>query len=363
MINVKVSIDRLIVTPLTNRLIISDSVGFVYADFIFDEEWQGLTKTATFSAGDEAYDVLLNGDRCEIPHELLTDGAEIRIAVKGYAEDVIVVTKAMNSAIKVWAAGIHEGTQPGAYTPELWEQVLQNLEGKQNTLIAGQNITLEEQTDGTVKVSAEGGGSSEAVDITIADEEDYYSSDNVEGALSEIGEDLYEIGADIQGLITTVNNKQDKINDIAEIRVNAQIGKAVNDVHVPDNVRHITAAERTTWNAKQNAITAGVDYATPQSVTAVDNKVSAIDGKISASATSTNKLVSASEMGDAISSVEAKQLYKTASQGSFATKAELTSATVYYNADGSTDTPTTMWRMFFQTRVTITNWQSMLWQA
>lgn len=53
-----------------------------------------------------------------------------------------------------------------------------------------------------------------------------------------------------------------------------------------------------------------------------------------------NKLVTAEEMGDAIASVEAKQLYKTAAQGSFATKAELTAAETFYNAAGEEATPT-----------------------
>lgn len=76
---------------------------------------------------------------------------------------------------------------------------------------------------------------------------------------------------------------------------------------------------------------------------AIDNvqqDVDDIEALISPQASSSNKLVSASEMGDAISAVEAKQLYATASQGSFATKAQLLSATTFYNADGTVATPT-----------------------
>lgn len=74
--------------------------------------------------------------------------------------------------------------------------------------------------------------------------------------------------------------------------------------------------------------------------TTVAAEISAINGKISSQASSTNKLVSASEMGDAIAAVEAKQLYANATQGQFATKAALTGATKYYNADGTEATPT-----------------------
>ena len=34
------------------------------------------------------------------------------------------------------------------------------------------------------------------------------------------------------------------------------------DTHISDNTIHVTAAERTTWNAKQNALTEGTDYLT-----------------------------------------------------------------------------------------------------
>ena len=72
----------------------------------------------------------------------------------------------------------------------------------------------------------------------------------------------------------------------------------------------------------------------------LETAVDGINGKIPSSASSTNKLVSASEMGDAIEAVEAKQLYATSAQGSFATKAALTAATTFYNADGTVATPT-----------------------
>lgn len=83
-----------------------------------------------------------------------------------------------------------------------------------------------------------------------------------------------------------------------------------------------------------------ISTATQSALNEILAAISTINGKISTTASSSNKLVSASEMGDAIASVEAKQLYKTASQGSFATKAQLTSATTFYNADGSVATPT-----------------------
>lgn len=106
--------------------------------------------------------------------------------------------------------------------------------------------------------------------------------------------------------------------------------------HILDSYIHVTSEEKATWNGKQDAIPANT-YDAYGSASAVQSN---LDAKIPSGASSSNQLVTASQMGDAISSVEAKQLYKTSSQGSFATKAELLAATVFYGADGTTATPT-----------------------
>lgn len=59
-----------------------------------------------------------------------------------------------------------------------------------------------------------------------------------------------------------------------------------------------------------------------------------------ANGTASTDAVTLGQMGDAIEAVEAKQLYATAAQGSFATKAALTGAATFYNADGTVATPT-----------------------
>lgn len=99
----------------------------------------------------------------------------------------------------------------------------------------------------------------------------------------------------------------------------------------------LTEIDTVPTDGSTNLVESGGVY---DAIDGVQQDVDDIETLISPQATSTNKLVSASEMGDAISSVEAKQLYATASQGSFATKAQLLSATTYYNADGTIATPT-----------------------
>lgn len=99
----------------------------------------------------------------------------------------------------------------------------------------------------------------------------------------------------------------------------------------------LTEIDTVPTDGSTNLVESGGVY---DAIDAVQQDVDNIEAVISTQATPTNKLVSASEMGDAISSVEAKQLYATSSQGSFATKAQLLSATTFYNADGTVATPT-----------------------
>ena len=53
----------------TERLT-SGMVG-LQCEFIFDEAWDGLARTAVFWAGNEKRDVLLTGDTCTVPWEVL----------------------------------------------------------------------------------------------------------------------------------------------------------------------------------------------------------------------------------------------------------------------------------------------------
>lgn len=124
----------------------------------------------------------------------------------------------------------------------------------------------------------------------------------------------------ITGLSAALAGKQDTISDLSDIRTGAAAGA--------------TALQPSALNP----------YRTAQAQDLIDStlqgEIEAIEGKIPSSASSTNKLVTGDQMSEAISAVEAKQIYKTAAQGSFATKAELIAAQTFYNADGTVATPT-----------------------
>lgn len=71
--------------------ITSGSIG-VECLFLFDDSWDGLEKTAVFIAGREQRDVLLVGNSCVVPWEVLQyAGADLYIGVYGAAGSEIAV--------------------------------------------------------------------------------------------------------------------------------------------------------------------------------------------------------------------------------------------------------------------------------
>ena len=94
--------------------------------FDFDSAWDGLSRTAVFVAGNEQRDVLLTGDTCTVPWEVLkTAGYQLYIGVYGTntAGTLVIPTVYAN------CGGIAAGTDPSGEegedpTPTLVEQIM-----------------------------------------------------------------------------------------------------------------------------------------------------------------------------------------------------------------------------------------------
>lgn len=78
--------------------ITTGSIGSIQCSFTFDEEWDGLIKTAIFKADDgTTYPVLLTEDICTVPNEAIVDGCYITMGVMGTKNgDVVVATEWQN---------------------------------------------------------------------------------------------------------------------------------------------------------------------------------------------------------------------------------------------------------------------------
>lgn len=99
--------------------------------FEFSADWEGLTKTAVFRAGEESRSILLDGSgECMVPWEVLVSPHSRMFAgVYGTREKEVVLPT-------IWAdlGVILEGAAPGGElyppTPELWEQELAKKQDK-----------------------------------------------------------------------------------------------------------------------------------------------------------------------------------------------------------------------------------------
>lgn len=105
-------------------LSVEKCVNYDRAEFVFDESWAGLTKTAVFWRGETVYHVLLDGENaCMIPWELMTEDGFIQIGVTGIGADGTVVATRTPVAQSIAKGAYREGRIPSEPTPSLYEQL------------------------------------------------------------------------------------------------------------------------------------------------------------------------------------------------------------------------------------------------
>lgn len=104
----------------------------VTVEFAFSDDWDGLTKTAVFSAGRTTVDVLesaWDGNKVVVPHEILADAGPIaRVGVYGANADGLILPTVWVTLGKVMPAAEPSGDPGADPTLPIWAQ-LQNQIG------------------------------------------------------------------------------------------------------------------------------------------------------------------------------------------------------------------------------------------
>lgn len=159
---------------------VADSKNYLNARFSFSPDWVG-AKTAIFEGAEKAYTVLLEGDACVVPWEVIKAPG---FWVSVYCGDRVTANRAQ---VYVEESGYQTGETPEPPTPDVYTQLLEAVEGAEEvaqsvradadagkfngekgekgdpatvngqnaiTLTAGAHITLE-QSEGTVTLSAD----------------------------------------------------------------------------------------------------------------------------------------------------------------------------------------------------------------
>lgn len=162
---------------------VADSKNYLNARFSFSPDWVG-AKTAIFEGAEKAYTVLLEGDACVVPWEVIKAPG---FWVSVYCGDRVTANRAQ---VYVEESGYQTGETPEPPTPDVYTQLLEAVEGAEEvaqsvradadagkfngekgekgdpgapatvngqnaiTLTAGEHITLEQSGD-TVTISAD----------------------------------------------------------------------------------------------------------------------------------------------------------------------------------------------------------------
>lgn len=106
---------------------VADAINYIYAEFAFCSDWDGLVKTAVFTRGSASYETLLDQDgRCLVPYEILEDGPGI-FKVSVFAGNLITTAPVK---VRIDASGWSfalESSQPP--TPGIYQQILERMAG------------------------------------------------------------------------------------------------------------------------------------------------------------------------------------------------------------------------------------------
>ena len=100
------------------RQLLQTVKNYLSAEFIFNEDWTGFSKTAVFSHENDVFNVILEGDKCIVPYEVIK---ESHFYVSVFAGDLLTSSKAR---VEVNPSGLKNGQTPSLPTPDLYNQIL-----------------------------------------------------------------------------------------------------------------------------------------------------------------------------------------------------------------------------------------------
>ena len=133
----------------------------VTVEFVFSNDWSGLTKTAVFSAGRTTVDVLesaWDGNKVVVPHEILADAGPIaRVGVYGANADGLILPTVWVTLGKVMPAAEPSGDPGADPTLPIWAQ-LQNQIGDLDDLQTYNKGNLVDAINEARSAGGSGGG-------------------------------------------------------------------------------------------------------------------------------------------------------------------------------------------------------------
>jgi hypothetical protein len=109
------------------NFIVADSKNYLYARFNFTDDWDNKNKTAVFKNDTNIFNVILENNRCLIPHEVIKKGW---FNVSVFAGDLITANSVV---ISVAESGLIDGGTPLPPTPNIYNTIL-NIANEAKTI-------------------------------------------------------------------------------------------------------------------------------------------------------------------------------------------------------------------------------------
>jgi hypothetical protein len=148
---------------ITNQLLYQDGIrdiagqsqGYLQAQFEFlTDDWAGLGKVAVFYRhSEQVYNVILDGDSCFVPHEVLATthadlhhGNDFNVGVFAQSEDGTVRITTNFLTVKYVDGAYVQGVTPSEPTADVWAQIVSQLERLQDEIdnIGGGTGTIDQ---------------------------------------------------------------------------------------------------------------------------------------------------------------------------------------------------------------------------
>lgn len=139
-------------------LLAADSVDYAEANFSFDSSWEGLYKTAVFRFLEKVYHVVLEGDCCKFPQEVLQNGV-CYVSVFGVLGSVRATTP--EYGIQVQKSG-YVKLEPQAPTADPYNYFLESVTAEKQAAVAAA-FEAEKSKMAAVQAKEDAGAAEESV--------------------------------------------------------------------------------------------------------------------------------------------------------------------------------------------------------
>lgn len=149
--------------------ITTGSVGLL-VHFAFSAEWDGLAKTAVFRGSGKSVDVLLTGDECCVPPEVLTQPGDV-LSIGVYGTDgsgELVIPTVYADAGRIRRGAEPSGIEPTPQTASLVEQLLAAAQAARDAAAAAEALAQSVRDDADAGAFDGASGKDAVVDATLS---------------------------------------------------------------------------------------------------------------------------------------------------------------------------------------------------